>query len=327
MKPRVVLIDADNFAFAQYHAHAELWSETANMNTGLLHGTLMGLLHLARLFDHCPMICVWDGRGRNWRRAQAKFYKAQRVHKGNPVYEDCHRQMDLLMEWLAAIRLPTLRLDNMEADDTIGVLSKELQSDFSQIVIRSADKDFFQLADARVKIFRGGSSGQKITHANVEQYVLGESELQKLYGVPPRSWRHYRTLTGDPSDNIQGLKTGIGEVRAKAILSLGVRFPVESMPNTNSIRKKLPGIDLSEADWQRANRTFALTEILTNKTDMRIPLCSRERLQQFVDRQRSRGFSQGLWNAIEHLKLIQRLKRYDLDQVAMQALDLLRLCP
>ncbi|MDE1971200.1 MAG: hypothetical protein KGI50_06540, partial [Patescibacteria group bacterium] len=103
-KPFILLIDANNLAFAQYHTHKELRSETANVNTGLIHGMFTGLLRIADLFNHAPMILVWDGDGKKWRQKQCSFYKQQRNHGEDPVYADCHEQMQIVRQFVQLLR-------------------------------------------------------------------------------------------------------------------------------------------------------------------------------------------------------------------------------
>ena len=90
-----------------------------------------------------------------------------------------------------------LSYDNIEADDTIGYICRQVLTD-SQITIMSTDKDFLQLANGRIKIW---SPTKKKMYD--EQAVLDE------YGISSHNLIWYRVLDGDKSDNISGVR-GLG---------------------------------------------------------------------------------------------------------------------
>ena len=76
----------------------------------------------------------------------------------------------------------------------------------------SGDKDFYQLASDRVRILNTARrAGHRLT---------GPAEVTACYGVAPVRWPDYRALTGDPADNIPGIR-GIGPKTAAALLKCG----------------------------------------------------------------------------------------------------------
>lgn len=68
-------------------------------------------------------------------------------------------------------------------------------------MIVSTDKDFFQLTSSKVKIF---SPRGKLS------ILYGEEKLIEKFDVEADRYVIYRSLIGDKSDNIQGIK-GIGK--------------------------------------------------------------------------------------------------------------------
>ena len=106
-------------------------------------------------------------------------------------------QLQRVVEYLDALPITVLSYDNIEADDTIGYLCRQVLTE-SQITIMSTDKDFLQLANGRIKIW---SPTKKKMYD--EQSVLDE------FGISSHNYIWYRVIDGDKSDNISGVK-GLG---------------------------------------------------------------------------------------------------------------------
>jgi 5'-3' exonuclease len=84
--------------------------------------------------------------------------------------------------------------DSIEADDVMGYIASQLLKEEESAVIMSADKDFLQLVNERVKVY--SPTKKKLYDTNL---VISE------YGVHPANFMVYRTLDGDKSDNIDGI--------------------------------------------------------------------------------------------------------------------------
>jgi DNA polymerase-1 len=87
-----------------------------------------------------------------------------------------------------------LSLDNIEADDTIAYISKQVLKD-SQCFIMSSDKDFLQLVDDRITVW-----------SPTKKKLYFKGDVLSDTGIPAHNFLLYRTLTGDKSDNIPGIK-------------------------------------------------------------------------------------------------------------------------
>ena len=106
-------------------------------------------------------------------------------------------QLQRIVEYLDTLPVTVLSYDNIEADDTIGYLCRQVLTE-SQITVMSTDKDFLQLANGRIKIW---SPTKKKMYD--EQAVLDE------FGITSHNLIWYRVIDGDKSDNIKGVK-GLG---------------------------------------------------------------------------------------------------------------------
>jgi len=97
-----------------------------------------------------------------------------------------------------------LSYDNIEADDTIGYLTKQVLPD-SNIIIMSTDKDFLQLANGRVKIWSPS-----------KKKMYDDKSVFEEFGISSQNYIWYRVLDGDKSDNINGVRgLGLKTIRKK----------------------------------------------------------------------------------------------------------------
>jgi 5'-3' exonuclease len=103
-------------------------------------------------------------------------------------------QLQRSVEYLDTLPLLTLSFDHIEADDTIGYISRQVLTD-SKIVIMSTDKDFLQLANQRIKIW-----------SPTKKKMYDENAVLEEYGISSHNLIWYRVLDGDKSDNIPGVK-------------------------------------------------------------------------------------------------------------------------
>lgn len=120
------------------------------------------------------VLLVWDGRGAlKQRRAIYPEYKANR----KPPAENIFDYQDEFKKLAQLSRAISVEVPEFEADDVIASLTKMYLAQGCDVFINSNDADFFQLG---VKMDREPSK------------------------VEPKYMLAYKTLVGDPSDNIKG---------------------------------------------------------------------------------------------------------------------------
>jgi len=224
---RVLIIDGLN-------TFIRSWTTNPTMNedgdhTGGVIGSLKSIGYQIREFNPTRCIVTFDGKdGSQSRKKIHEGYKAgreknrfrvNRQYQGMMDEEEERLSMKQQFIWLNDILdyLPvsTMIYDGIEADDTIAYLTKHNESDLgNEVVIVSTDKDFLQLVSDKVKVF---SPTKKKLYDR--QMVFDE------YGIWPENLLLYRTLDGDKSDNIPGIK-GCG------IKTLLKRFPELSEDRT-----------------------------------------------------------------------------------------------
>ena len=217
---RVLIIDGLN-------TFIRSWTTNPTMNedgdhTGGVIGSLKSIGYQIREFNPTRCIVTFDGKdGSQSRKKIHEGYKAgreknrfrvNRQYQGMMDEEEERLSMKQQFVWLNDILdylpISTMIYDGIEADDTIAYLTKHNESDLgNEVVIVSTDKDFLQLVSDKVKVF---SPTKKKLYDR--QMVFDE------YGIWPENLLLYRTLDGDKSDNIPGIK-GCG------IKTLLKRFP------------------------------------------------------------------------------------------------------
>jgi DNA polymerase-1 len=224
---RVLIIDGLN-------TFIRSWTTNPTMNedgdhTGGVIGSLKSIGYQIREFNPTRCIVTFDGKdGSQSRKKIHEGYKAgreknrfrvNRQYQGMMDEEEERLSMKQQFIWLNDILdyLPvqTMIYDGIEADDTIAYLTKHNESDLgNEVVIVSTDKDFLQLVSDKVKVF---SPTKKKLYDR--QMVFDE------YGIWPENLLLYRTLDGDKSDNIPG-------IRGCGIKTLLKRFPELSEDRT-----------------------------------------------------------------------------------------------
>ncbi|MDR1398721.1 MAG: DNA polymerase I [Treponema sp.] len=189
------------------------------------------------------LVAVFDSITPTFRHKQYPEYKAKR----EKAPEDLHEQVPLIYEFLTALGIPVLRVDGFEADDIIATLVQRCQAENRQCYMFSSDKDLYQLigngtyqlrpvkagtgSDIKKKSvqgeFRGLNSSldaSPVANKSVEKpaasayELVGVSEVEAQWGVPPSKMLDMLSLSGDSSDNIPGVY-GIGEVAAVKLMS------------------------------------------------------------------------------------------------------------
>ncbi|MBK1726065.1 DNA polymerase I [Halorhodospira neutriphila] len=183
---RLVLVDGSSYLYRAYFALPALTSRDGEP-TGALHGVL-NMLHKLLAEEAGERIAVvFDAPGRTFRDDLFERYKAHRP----PMPEELRAQREPLKEAIAALGVPVLEVDGVEADDVIGTLAARAAG---PVLISTTDKDMAQLVDERVELLNT-MSGSRLDAAGVRE----------KFGVPPAAIRDYLALVGDTSDNIPGV--------------------------------------------------------------------------------------------------------------------------
>lgn len=200
---RLLLVDGNSIINRSYFALAGRGNLTApdGTPTGALN-TYLNTFY-KHLEDVKPThICtLFDRREKTFRHEMYDGYKAKR--KGMP--DDLAVQMPLLKETLDAMHVTRMELAGYEADDLIGTLARQGEINGFSVYILSGDKDDFQLIDKNTVVLMPIN---KMGKTSTEVYDA--DALMERYGLTPEEFLTLKSIMGDPSDNIPGVR-GIGE--------------------------------------------------------------------------------------------------------------------
>lgn len=207
LNDRVLIIDGLNQFIRVFGAVPALNDD--GEHCGGVTGFLLSTAATIRTLKPTRVVIVFDGKGgSNRRKSVYKGYKEGRtgLTKINRLagYEDLEdqqesmrKQFSRLIEYLQVLPISLTYIDYVEADDIIAYLANHYFK--KEVTIISSDKDFLQLVNPRIKVW-----------APTKKKMYDEALVKQEYGVIPQNLIWYRVITGDKSDNIDGIR-GIGE--------------------------------------------------------------------------------------------------------------------
>ncbi len=211
---RLVLIDGKSVFYRGYYAMGAL-SLTDGTPTGGVYGFAAIAMEIVKKLNPTKVIVAWDSKtSTSKRHAIYPEYKAGRTKPG----EDFYTQIPLLKELIHNLGWTFVELDDYEADDIIGTLSREADETLNQdgnceyeTYIISSDLDMLQIVDENTHMWRILKGFSNIEEINIP-------EIEAKYGIKKSQFLDLKALKGDSSDNIPGVP-GIGEKTAAKLLN------------------------------------------------------------------------------------------------------------
>lgn len=214
---RVVIIDGLNLFFRNFAVMNTI--NTNGSHIGGMGGFIRSLIFLINKINPTSVYMTFDGEGSTTNRKNLNAdYKAGR-HLNRitnwDIFENVEEENDSkidqitrLIQYLKCLPIKIISMDKMEADDVIAYSGDILSNEHnSQVFIVSNDKDFLQLINDKITVFRP-----------TEKIFYDRKMVMEKFGMLAENFIHYKILLGDQSDNIEGIR-GLGH---KGILK---RFP------------------------------------------------------------------------------------------------------
>ena len=206
---RILFIDGLNLFFRNFAVMNMVNPD--GVHIGGLGGFFRSLGAMIRQIDPTQVYVVFDGAGSaNNRKNINPLYKSgrdlQRITNWDAFDdkqdEDDSKvdQMVRVIQYLKTLPVKTVSIDKVEADDIISYLSGVVINDpKDKAFIVSSDKDFIQLVNDNVIVYRP-----------MEKEYYTEQTVIDKYKMSPKNFILHKTLLGDNSDKIKGVK-GLGE--------------------------------------------------------------------------------------------------------------------
>jgi DNA polymerase I len=206
---KLFLLDAYALIYRAYFAFIKTPRiNSKGQNTSAAFGFTNTLSEILKKEKPDNIAVVFDPPGGSFRNQMYPQYKAQR----EAMPEDLRLSIPWIKSIVEGFNIPCITIENYEADDVVGTLAKQAAELGYDVYMMTLDKDYCQLVDENIRLFKPKSFGSGID-------ILGIDEVNEKFGVEtPAQVIDILGLWGDSSDNIPGAP-GIGEKRAKELIA------------------------------------------------------------------------------------------------------------
>ena len=212
---RILMIDGLNLFFRNFAMMNMVNPD--GVHIGGLGGFFRSLGAEIRRVDPTQVYVIFDGAGSaNARKNLLPEYKSgrdlQRITNWE-AFDDIEDEHDAkvdqivrVIQYLKTLPVKTITLPKVEADDVIAYLSDIIpEKPEDKVFIVSSDKDFLQLINKNVIVYRP-----------MEKEFYTEETVVEKFNMSPHNFILYKTLMGDNSDKVKGVK-GLGEKKLKKL--------------------------------------------------------------------------------------------------------------
>lgn len=190
---KTLLIDGNNLLKIGFHGVKDFFHEGKHVG-GIWH-----FLNTTRRFieeeNFDKVVVFWDGEGSSLAR---KIIYPQYKENRKPGYdfkeESFYEQKHRVKQYLEEMFVRQVDINNNEADDLIAYYCQIANDEI--ITIFSSDKDLTQLISQNVSIY---SPSKRLTYKKGDFIKLHEVE------IPHYNVKTYKIISGDKSDNIDGI--------------------------------------------------------------------------------------------------------------------------
>ncbi len=181
----------------------------AGLNTSAMFGFVNTVTSLIAKEQPDYIVACLDASGPTFRHERYEAYKATR----QAAPQELKDSIPWIIELLAAMNIPTVRLPGYEADDLIGTFTRmaDEQGGLHSYMV-SADKDLGQLLSPTCSFMKPGKKGGEFEAISMPDFLeeWGIAEPHQIIDI--------LALMGDASDNIPGVP-GVGAVTARKLIA------------------------------------------------------------------------------------------------------------
>lgn len=256
MNKKLFLIDAYALIYRSYFAFIKNPRVTSTgINTSAIFGFANTLLELIKTEQPSYLAIGFDQSKLTFRHQLFADYKANR--EATP--EDIKIAIPYVRQLAEAMKIPIIEKDGYEADDVIGTVAKIASKQGYDVYMMTPDKDYGQLVEENIKIYKPKTFGQGFE-------TLGVNEICNRYQIDrPTQLIDILALWGDKADNIEGVE-GIGEKTAAKLIAK--YDTIEGIyQNIDDIKGKIKENLLNSRDKLQLAKT-----LVTIVTDIEMPI-------------------------------------------------------
>jgi DNA polymerase-1 len=172
--------------------------------TNALYGFIKTYQKLIKTYTPDVVIAAYDMHAPTFRHRMYADYKGTR----SGMADELRVQMPLGREFVELAGGTVFGIEGWEADDILGTVARWAEDHGESCIIATGDRDSFQLISDSVSVNLATNKGD---------VLMTPQEISEQYGVKPMQMIEIKSLMGDASDNIPGVK-GIGEKTAGALI-------------------------------------------------------------------------------------------------------------
>ena len=205
---KILLIDGNGLIFRAYFDTAQRMSmNNQGVPTNAIYLFSSILMRLLEKRDFDDIMVALDSPGKKFRHKEYQNYKANR--KEVPL--ELKLQFEPIKEFLNICNIKTIEIEGYEADDIIGTITSHAKEHNVKIEVYTGDKDLLQLINDNTII--------NMMHKGLSEVEpFDEAHLKEVLGIRPLQIIDVKSLMGDTSDNIPGVK-GVGEKTAYDLIA------------------------------------------------------------------------------------------------------------
>ncbi|HJN62349.1 MAG TPA: 5'-3' exonuclease H3TH domain-containing protein [Candidatus Parcubacteria bacterium] len=261
-KKKLIIIDSNAIIHRAFHALPPLSTKNGEV-VNAVYGFLLIFFKAIKEFQPDFIVACFDVPRPTFRHKKYKEYKAKRP----PAPKELYQQIPKIKEILKLFDVPVFEKEGYEADDLIGTIShlapkKQVLPEIETIIL-TGDLDALQLIDSYTKVYT--------SRKGIKDTVLyDKAAVKERYGISPRQLLDYKSLRGDPSDNIPGV-TGVGEKTASNLINkFGTLENLYKELKENSDKTKELPPRLRETLLKYKEQAFLSKSLVEIKTDVPI---------------------------------------------------------
>lgn len=199
-----MVVDGHSLAYRAFFAlPVENFTTKDNQHTNAIYGFLSMLVNLIKAEQPTHMAIAFDTSRHSFRTDVYPEYKATRSESP----QEFRGQIPLLQDCLAAMSIPVLTKEGVEADDILATLAAQGAEQGYDVLVVSGDRDTIQLVTDDVTLLYPSVQGV----SQLKRY--DPVTVQERYGVRPEQYPDIAALVGETSDNLPGVPK-VGEKTA-----------------------------------------------------------------------------------------------------------------
>lgn len=203
-KPTLLVVDGHSLAYRAFFAlPVDNFSTKDGQHTNGIYGFLSMFVNLIKAERPTHVAVAFDTSRHSFRTDEYPEYKANRSQ--SPA--EFTGQIPLLQECLAAMSIPVLTKEGVEADDILATLATQGAAAGFEVLVCSGDRDTIQLVTDDVTLLYPSVQGV----SQLKRYT--PDAVVEKYGLPPANYPDIAALVGETSDNLPGVPK-VGEKTA-----------------------------------------------------------------------------------------------------------------